>query len=98
MSRIIQVYDEEKQINTQVSRFNQSTDVLSPLNWGSKKCFCPFILKNLWEAYLGSCTVSDCSDCTEEGFDLVFMKGDKNSVMVYRVSGGPEKYFHVLYG
>lgn len=30
MSRIIQVYDEEKQINTQVSRFKQSTDVLSP--------------------------------------------------------------------
>uniref|UniRef100_A0A8D3DAM1 E3 ubiquitin-protein ligase TRIM33 n=1 Tax=Scophthalmus maximus TaxID=52904 RepID=A0A8D3DAM1_SCOMX len=30
MSRIIQVYDEEKQINTQVSRFKWSTDVLSP--------------------------------------------------------------------
>lgn len=30
MSRIIQVYDEEKQINTQVRRFNESTDVLSP--------------------------------------------------------------------
>lgn len=29
MSRIIQVYDEEKQINTQVSRFQKSINVLS---------------------------------------------------------------------
>lgn len=30
MSRIIQVYDEEKEINTQVSCFKRSTDTLSP--------------------------------------------------------------------